>query len=69
MMIWSLKPELYAHMMAFRLPDLVLWVLSQAAQLSKFQLNARDLRHGAVGRPSRRVSRSLPDIHVRERNL
>lgn len=44
--------------------DLVLRLLREAAQLSKFQLNARDLCQRAVRRPSRRMGRSLPDVDV-----
>lgn len=45
-------------------PDLVLQLLGEAAQLSKFQLNARDLCQRAVRRPSRRMGRSLTDVDV-----
>lgn len=50
-------------------PDLVLRLLSEAAQLSKFQLNARDLSQRAVCGPSGGMGRSLPNVDVREGDL
>lgn len=50
-------------------PDLVLRLLSEAAQLSKFQLNTRDLSQRAVCGPSGGMGRSLPNVDVREGDL
>lgn len=50
-------------------PDLVLRLLSEAAQLSKFQLDTRDLGQRAVCGPSGGVGRSLPNVDVREGDL
>lgn len=50
-------------------PDLVLRLLREAAQLSKFQLDTRNFSQRAVCCPSGRVSRPLPDVDIGERDL
>lgn len=48
---------------------LVLWVLCEAAELPELQLDARDLGHGAVRGPARRVGRTFANVHIRVRDL